>query len=171
MSSDPTIPPTSSRFEPDGNGQSGPGEATEGFKPSVQAAIHSLNESKVYFLHMLSAKADGVKASLRLWVLYAFLGVFGILVAGTVAITATVLLVIGVAGGVAAMMGGRTWLANLLVGAIFIVVVSVGMTFGYPLLTGRLRRATVRKYEAMKRKEKTMFGHTAEEKAHEPRAH
>jgi hypothetical protein len=171
MPPDPTIPPSASRLEPEGDGLHDARSGTDGFKPSLQAAIASLHEAKAYFLHMLYAKADAAKASLRLLVLYALLGVFGILVAGTIAITSTVLLVVGVAGGLAQLLDGRTWLANLIVGVSVIVVASLGMTFGYRLMTGRFARAVVTKYEAMMREQKTQFGHDVEEKAHESRAH
>lgn len=137
----------------------------EGMADSLKDAMHSLREVRAYFWQYVAARADAAKATARLMVLYAFLSVFGIIVALTATVTATVLLVVGAAGGLAAALGGRVWLANLLVGILFIAGVSVGMSVAYPMITGRLRRATVRKYEAMRRKQQAEFGHHAEDKA------
>ena len=136
----------------------------------MKAGTESLREFGAYFSQYLQAKTDGAKATARLLVLYAFLSVFGILVALTTTVTATVLLVIGVAGGIERLLGGehRAWLANLLVGVVFIAGVGVGMSVAYPLVMGRLRRRTVRKYEAIQRKQREQFGHSATDKAKEP---
>jgi len=158
MDTDTTSSSKSSRFPSEPNPSDTMGD-------SFKAAMGSVGELRAYFDQYLAAKIDGAKASARLMVLYAFLSVFGIIVAGTATVTATVLLVLGVAGGLGAAMDNN-WLANLLVGILFIVVIAVGMSVGYPLLTGRLRRGTVRKYEAMRRKQDMHFGHHAQEKAH-----
>jgi hypothetical protein len=162
---------TTSRFstaEPDPGGADGHADANpDGVTESVKSAMHSLGEARSYFNHYIQAKLDGAKATARLMVLYAFLSVFGIIVALSATVTATVLLVMGVAGGLARLLGGaeRAWLANLLVGAVFIAGVGIGMSVAYPLILGRLRRRTVRKYDAIQRRQQMDFGHCAAEKA------
>lgn len=147
-----------------------PDDDSDGFQQSVRSAFLNLHELKAYFTQFWTAKVDSTKASLRLVVLYAFISVFGILVATTITVTATVLLVLGFAGGLAAWLG-HVWLADLLVGLIFIVGVAVVMTVTYPLLTGRLRRKTVRKYQAMKHRQQVEFGQDAAGRAAKEKSH
>ena len=143
---------------------------TDGFTQSVRSAFANLQEVKSYFSQFLSAKVDSTKASLRLVILYTFISVFGVMVATTITVTATVLLVLGFAGGLAAWLG-RVWLANLLVGLIFIIGVAVVMAMIYPMLAGRLRRKTVRRYQAINRHQQMEFGHHASARAAQEKSH
>lgn len=160
------------RFSTADSGEPSRAEAgnAETTSDSVKSAMQSLNEARSYFAHFVQAKVDGAKASARLLVLYAFLSVFSIIVALSATVTASVLLVVGVAGGLARLFGGpdKAWLANLVVGAVFIVGVSVAMSLVYPLVIGRLRRRTVRKYDAIQRRQHMDFGRSAADKVTNP---
>src|SRR5829696_3776365 len=62
-----------------------------------------LSELKEYASYYLAAKSDGIKTSFRNLALYAVLGIVGMMAGGAVVVTATVLLLTGIAGAISAI--------------------------------------------------------------------
>ncbi|HEV7302002.1 MAG TPA: phage holin family protein [Tepidisphaeraceae bacterium] len=145
-----------------------PEPATGATTDSVKSAFDNLKEAQAYLVQYISAKTDGFKSSARNLALYAVLGVVAAFVGLTATITATVLLMVGIAGALGALFGGMFWLANLLVGLLFIGALVGGVLLLMRMMAKRSREQTERKYEAMHRRQHMNFGHTAAERAHQP---
>lgn len=120
-------------------------------------------ELRQYFGHFLAAKLDGVKLTAKRLVIYAVLGIIAAIVAGTILITASVLLLVGLAYAIGALFDPDEPFVGMLIVA---GVVLLG-TFGGGLLIlkrmlGSSRKYTIDKYERMEREERAQFGRDAE---------
>src|SRR5204863_5692107 len=69
-----------------------------------------LGELGEYVSYYFAAKSDAFKLSLKNAVVYAALGVVGLIAAGALLVTAVVLLCTGIAGGLGRLFGERYWL-------------------------------------------------------------
>jgi hypothetical protein len=165
-----TQPPPSS---PSGNGRR-PEEPLPEDDPHNPAAraIHDvpiyIAELKAYARHFISAKIDGVKATVRQMVMYTALGMVALLTTGGVLFAAIFLLLSGLAMGLGRLFGGRYWLGNLVVG----VVVLGGVWLGVRMMVKKLIRAgrlkTEQKYDRKQLEERREFGRDVHERAAEP---
>lgn len=138
-------------------------------KESVKSAMASLQEVRAYLGQYVSAKLDGVKASARTLVLYAILGVVGAIIGLTAIVTATVLLMVGLAHAIGKIFDpDAAWLGALLLGLLLVGALVGGVLMLIPMMSKRSRAATVQKYEAMARRQQIDFGHSAAQRAAQP---
>ncbi len=131
------------------------------FAESLQAVVQSLAELTEYAAHFLAAKLDQLKLSVRSAIIYAILGILGVLAVASVLVVSVVLLMLGIAHGLGAALGGRDWLGDLIVGVavVFAVVISAKITLHK--ITAASRRRTVQKYEQRRAQQAEHFGRSA----------
>lgn len=118
-------------------------------------------ELREYLAHFISAKFDAIKASAKNVAIYALLGLVGLIAAATILITATVLLLIGMADGIGAIFD-RPFVGKLIVGALVLGAIFGGGLFFLKRRSAAAHRQTVAKYEAMQQRERTQFGRDVE---------
>ena len=132
------------------------GEAAE--PDALKLLVKQLHELGEYVLYYLTAKTDSAKLSVRntvLWISFAALGF--VIVAGLI-ITATWLLLNGIAEGVSVFFGGRLWAGNIVTGILLLAGLGFAMycTVAKHRITSRER--VVRKYEQRQARQQAQFG-------------
>lgn len=121
--------------------------------------------SAQYANYYASAKSDTVKLSLQNALLWVALSVIGFVVACAVFVTATCLLLFGLAEGLSVLFGGRLWVGNLLTGGLLLAGFGGG-TYGLMVAYRRASRArTVKEYETRQALQETRYGHNVTERA------
>jgi len=93
------------------------------------------------------ATADRVKLTVRQAAVRAALGCLALLAGAAVVITAAVLTLNGVAGGIGALLGDRIWAGQLITGVLILAALAAGAWWGAHSLTDSSRRKTLKKYE------------------------
>jgi hypothetical protein len=158
----PVIPESTSTADPgSGNGAHVPP------MDAFRAAAEQVGELKAYASQYVAAKLDGVKLSIRRAVLYAALGVVGLIVAiGTVA-TAAALFVTGLAQAVSALLGGRAWAGNLIIGGGLLLIILGATWFVIQRMFKSSRKATVDRYEQRLQRQRVQHGHDARQRSAE----
>jgi hypothetical protein len=130
-------------------------------------------ELKEYASYYVAAKADGIKASFRNLGLFAVLGIVGLMVAGATVVTATVLLLTGIAGAISAIfrsdytMPDRTWIGGITVGLLVLGGIGIGTMLFMKKFTAASRERTVKKYESRQQQQRVQYGHDVHERAEE----
>ena len=126
---------------------------------SLRSAAQHLGEAKEYASNFIAAKVDATKLSIRRLVLMLALGIIAGLCGGAMLITAAVLLMNGIATGVGHLFDPeKVWLGQIIVGLLFVVGVNVLVFLIIRKLIGASRDATVKKYEARHRLQRSRFG-------------
>ena len=124
-----------------------------------------LAELKSQAAYLLSAKVDAAKASVRRLVMFAVLGVVGILIAGGLLISAAFLTLSGLAMGLGHLLGGHPWLGNLIVGLLVIGGTCLVAWMGVKKLTGGWHLQTEQKYERKRNEQRGEFGRDVQQRA------
>jgi hypothetical protein len=126
---------------------------------ALRSAAQHLGEAKEYASNFIAAKVDATKLSIRRLVLMLALGVVAGLCGAAMLITAAVLLVNGIATGVGHIFSpDKVWLGQIIVGSLFVVGVNVLVFVMIRKMIGASRDATVKKYEARHRLQRSRFG-------------
>jgi hypothetical protein len=89
--------------------------------------FEDLSALREYALYYVSARVDVVKHRVRKAILWAAAGVMGMVAGAVVLITAIVLLLDGIAAGLAALLGGRRWAGDLITGIVVLAVIPGGI--------------------------------------------
>jgi hypothetical protein len=139
---------------------------------ALKDAMRTLGELREYAGYFVAAKVDGIKLAIRRIGVMAAVGVIGLLAGGAIVATAAVLFCVGLAQAVATLFAHengipRTWLGNLIVGLLLLLVIGGGAWFMMSRLTGSSRKATVKKYELRRQRERADFGHDVLQRAAE----
>src|SRR5262245_55853246 len=107
-----------------------PGEQEPSPAEALRRMQQQIGELQAYFAHVVSAKVEGVRVSVRQITIWVVLGVVGLLALAGLLVTALVLLLEGAAVGLALRFGGRLWLGQIVVGVGVLVLLSLGMFIG-----------------------------------------
>lgn len=150
--------------------EAGGSHAANGRIHMVEELGRQFSELKDYASYYLVAKADQVKLTLRNLGLYAALGVLGALAGAALIITATVLLVQGLAQLVNKPLpyALQPWLGNIVVGLLLLGLVGGGAYWAMNKVFGASRKRTVQKYENRRRQQSVNYGHNVQERAEQP---
>ena len=144
----------------EGDDSSSPGDA-------LRDAMAQIGELREYAVHYLAARFDVLKLSVRNAVLWIAIGILAILAGVAVVVTAIVIACVGLAQAIAAMLGGRMWAGNLIVGIVLIAAIVVGIWLGMKRLFSASLTRTVERYERKLRRQRLERGHDAKERASE----
>ena len=163
--------------------RAGPGPAAQRFEhpplphdeapaDALKHAMRSFGELREYLGYFVAAKLDGIKLSVRRIGTLAVVGVIGLLAGGAVVATAAVLFCVGLAQAVATMFAHengvpRTWLGNLIVGLLMLLGIGGGAYVLMSRLIGSSKKATVKKYELRRQRQRADFGHDVLQRASE----
>jgi hypothetical protein len=133
----------------------------------LKAALAELREYADYYL---AARVDGVKASVRRIAALAIVGVLAAVVLLSALAASTVLVITGMARGLAVLAGGRVWLGELAVGGAILVLFTIAVAGGLRLWSASQRRKTQQKYERRRNEQRARFGRDAAQRAapHQP---
>lgn len=122
-------------------------------------------EVQEYVGYLIATRIDALKLSVRSAILYGALGIVGLLAAVAAVATAVVLLLIGAANAISALLGGYAWAGQLIVGLVVLIFVFAAAFIAISKLTGSSRHQTVKKYESRKRQQRFRFGHDVGQRA------
>jgi hypothetical protein len=144
-------------------------DPTLGEEPRGPEALNDvqkhLNEVVEYASLYLAAKADAIKLQFRMMGMWAALGMLGGMAAAAFIIYASVLLLSGLAGGLAVLLDGRLWLAEIIVGAAVLLLIAGTIYFAMNTFVSAARLSTERKYEQRQAQQRLRFGTNARERA------
>jgi hypothetical protein len=132
----------------------------------AHAASH-VAEIREYVAIYVAARVDALKLVLRQVVLYAVLGIIGLLAAATGVIMAVALLLMGAADGISATIPGHQhWVGDFIVGGSVLALLGVGAYMVAKSVARSSRKLTVEKYESRKRNQRVQSdrGHRPVEK-------
>jgi hypothetical protein len=138
-------------------------------EPSAPEAFDRLlkqaAELREYVTYFISAKADSVKLSVQQVVMWVALGFVGMIALGSLLATVMVLLLTGLAEGLAVVFGGRIWLGNIVAGLLTLAILG----FGSFLWVRQRRKSshirTIQRYEQQQRQQQAAFGHSVADRA------
>jgi hypothetical protein len=156
----------SDRFGPDAFGADGANPHDLPPTEALKSAGRYFGELKAYAGDYLAAKLDGVKLSLKRAVIFAGLGLLGLVVGGGILVTAAVLLLSGLANLLASVFDPpKPWFGQLIVGFIVLAGAFIGTWLMLRRLTNASRKATLQKYQAMHEEQRREYGHDVAERS------
>lgn len=132
---------------------------------AIREAFHRIGQLREFAAYYVSARIDAIKASVRDAGVYAALGLIGVLAAGSVVAVAIGLLLVGIAGAFAALLGGRLWLGQIITGAIFLAILAIASMIGMRVLRRWFHSKMVQKYEERQRQQRERFGQNVRDEA------
>jgi uncharacterized membrane protein len=139
--------------------------------PAAAEALRSiwdrLAELRIYARYYLTAKLDRLKLTIRQIVLLAIVGVIAVIAAAGAVVTAIVLLLRGMAGGLATLCGHVPWLGDLLCGLLVLGIIVIALWYFLRSFAKASRRATVEKYEREQTRQRADIGHDVAQRAGE----
>jgi len=138
-------------------------------KPNPAAAAFAslksnVEELKEYASYYMAAKSDGFRQSLKNVALYAGLGVLGMIIGAGILVTASVLLVLGIAHGLATLFGSL-WLGELVTAIVLLGGIGIGAWLMIKKITGNWKTALKKKYEERKASQRARFGRDVADRA------
>lgn len=144
-------------------------EAFEGSTPPEEDAVARLgaqvNELQAYLRQQWAARTDRVLLGVRRLIVLAVAGTIALLAMAAWVVTAVVLLLGGMTGGLATLLHDRVWLASLIVGGSALGLVAIGMAAMYATWQAASKRRTHKKYEQTRQQQERQFGRSAHERA------
>ena len=147
-----------------------PGEQEPSPSEALRLLQQQVGELQAYVSHFVSAKIDGLILSSRQLALWAILGVVGLTAAVGLVVTAVVLVLIGVADGLARLFGGQWWLGALVVGVLTLAMLVLGIFIGMRTWQSRWRQQKVQQYDERQFQQHATFGHSVADRATEETA-
>src|SRR5215475_11784047 len=102
-----------------------PGEQAPSPEEALGRLLRQLEELRAYSTHFVSAKVDGFIVSARQLVVWAALGVVGLIALSGLVVTSIVLFLGGAAAGLGQLCGGWLWLGQLIVGGGLLALLAV----------------------------------------------
>jgi hypothetical protein len=156
---EPQFESTSSDAECDA--QSSPANEPTG-PDAFNEAVRRVAEAREDFVYLLAVEFDRIKLKFRRFVIVAAVAIAALIVLLAVLVSATALLLWGLADLIGGAFGGRTWVGALIVGG-GILLLAVGGTYGGIWGWNRAAfRAAKRRYEARKQRQREKFGHSVD---------
>jgi len=113
----------------------------------LEPFAEDLAELRASVVDYLTVQADRAKLQARQGALYAVLGALGAVVGATALIVATVLLLRGIAHGLADLFDAELWVGELVTGLGLLLIVGLATWIGIRYLTSASRKRTVDYYE------------------------
>lgn len=140
-------------------------------EPSVQEALsllqQQLGELSAFASHYVSAKMDGLKLSGRNIAIWAMMGALAGIILISMIVVAVVLLLMGCAAGLGAVLGGTPWLGQIAVGLGLLVLFAIAILIGTRRIQRQSRAQKVQDYDERQRQQRIQFGHNVNDIANE----
>ena len=131
----------------------------------LRRLLSEFSALREYAAHLAATYVDLTRARARKLVISAILGIAAAIVGLTVAIACAIYTVRGVAGGLAAAVGGRIWLGELLAGVAGLCVLAGLAGIAVRMSAKRRHASAVQKYEDRKAGQRARIGRDVEEAA------
>src|SRR5205814_5768981 len=112
-----------------------------------------------------AARVDLARLKVRQIIIYAALGVVGLIMLTALLATLVVMLCSGLAGWIGAGLGGRFWAGDLIVGGGLIAILAVGTWLVLKRMDKSRLKQAIERYEQRKREQRENFGHDAASKS------
>lgn len=122
-------------------------------------------ELKAYAWQRWAVRLDRLSLSFRRLLLAAVAGMLALMGLVTGLIVSVVMLLDGAAGGIAELLDGRRWLANLIVGAAALSLAAIVFAIGVAVVERASHKRARAKYERTQLEQRRRFGHGATERA------
>jgi len=157
-------PPPSKPFSPGPyGGRMGPDEIPpadmqDSWKDVTSSILERLGEIREYAGYYVSTQTDAIKNKVTWLVVYAVLGIVGAIIGTAALATIGVLLINGIAGGLAALFGGRVWLGQLVTAVLLLGLIGIGAFVGMKMLRSSLKRKLMAKYEQRHQDQRKRYG-------------
>lgn len=126
--------------------------------------IENIAQLREFAAYYLSTRVDAVKLRLRRAAFAVALGLVGVVTAAAGLVMAVVLFLLGAARGLEALLGGRAWAGDLIVGGAVIVGAVVVSYLVARILAKSSRRQTVERYERQRSAQRARFGRDASDR-------
>lgn len=134
-------------------------EPTEGPEPdALRLLFKQFRQLREYFSYYVTAKTDSVKLSLRNVVLWVVLAVLGCVAVVALMVSASWLLLSGIAEGLSALFGDRAWVGNLMTGVLVLAGLGLGTYYTLAKRARSSRERTVKKYEKRQARQQERCG-------------
>ena len=159
-------------IQDDEGGASDPG-APEPAAPEegLRDAFDQVNELKAYAAQYIAAKVDSLKLTARKAVVFAALGVLGLIVLTAVLVTAVVFAISGLAQALTMLLKGRAWAGNLIAGSVVLGGIALGAVIVVVRIFSKSRQATVKRHEQrLQHQREQLGGHDAGQRSAEERS-
>ena len=108
--------------------------------------------------YYLSVQADALRLRILRIALCIAAALLVVLAAAAALVTAVVLVLCGVAQGLAALLGGRAWAGDLAAGTLVLAAVGLAVWLGINAMLRSSKRKTVEKYEHRRAREREDLG-------------
>ena len=128
-----------------------PGEA-------IREAMTQLAKLREFAAYYVTTRLDAIRLAVRhLGIVAGMMVVVGV-GALAVIVTAVVLMMRGIAGGLAELFPRYPWLGDLIAGVVFLLIPIPAIMIGMRAITRTFKTLTVQKYEARQRQQRQHFG-------------
>jgi len=144
-----------------------PGEQEPSPPEALRRLQQQIEELQAYFTHFVSAKVDSFRLSSRQLVLWAALGIIGLIALIGLVVTAIVLLLSGAAAGLGLLFGGQLWLGQVVIGGGLLLLLALGVLIGMRTWQHRSRQQKVQQYDERQLQQHAAFGRSVADRANE----
>lgn len=144
-----------------------PGEQEPSPEEALRRLVQQIEALRAYATHFVSAKVDGFIITARQLLVWAGLGIVGLIALAGVVITAIVLCLDGAAAGLGLLFGGRLWLGQLVVGGGLLVLLTLSILIGMRTWQHRTRQQKVQQYDERQLQQRAVFGRSVADLARE----
>lgn len=154
------------RFHDDGPSPADGKPATD---PFAHLGTH-IREFREYMAYFAATKKDALKVTVRTAAIYAVLGVLGLMAGAGIIITASVLLLAGLASAISTAIGVGPWAGDLIVAVVVFGGLALVAYIGVSRLTGTARSQLVKDYERRKQQQRRDYGHDVSDRDRQAQA-
>lgn len=137
-------------------------------EPSLRHLTEQLRARAVefgaYAKYLVALRIDRLKLTATRIAIYAALGIVALVVLGAVLVSATALLLLGLAGLIGYLVGSF-WLGATILGLLVLAGLAVAVWIGLRMFNKRTVAALRHKYAGIRQKQKTAFGRDIKEVA------
>jgi hypothetical protein len=129
---------------------------------ALNEAMRRVAEAREYFVYLLAVELDRLKLRFRRILIWAAVGIAALFVLLAVLVSATALLLWGLADLIGSAFGGRTWVGALIIGGGILLAACGGMYGGIWGWNRSAFQAARKRYEARKQRQRHQFGHSVD---------
>jgi hypothetical protein len=129
---------------------------------ALNEALRHAAEAREYFIYWLAAEADRLKLRLRRVAMWAMVGLVGLAILVAVIMTATGLLLVGVAEFIAGLLRDQLWLGAIITGGGLLLVAALAIALGLWSWQRSAFESVRHRFAARRRLQRAKFGRSIE---------